>query len=92
MPLTNGFATPGRTLRHGDGNGGMGVSVLAKEVRQNDERYENIRDEKILQSMVRHSILIICTADVKSKRLSYFILGFLQRKPSRNITCQRKKC
>ena len=87
-PLTNGFATPGRTLGHGVGSKSMGVSERGKDVQQNDERYENIRDEKILQSMVRRSFSIF-TADIKSKRLSYIILGILQRKPSENITSQK---
>ena len=65
-PLTNGFATPRRTLGHGVGSKSMGVSELGKEVRQNDERYDNIRDEKILQSMVRGSFSIF-TADMKSE-------------------------
>ena len=65
-PLTNGFATPGRTLGHGVGSKSMGVSELGKEVRQNDERYDSIRDEKILQSMVRYSFSIF-TADRKSE-------------------------
>ena len=72
MPMTNGFATPRRTLGHGVGSKSMCVSEQGKEVRQNDDRYDNIRDEKILQSMVRRSFSIF-TADMKSE-INYCLL------------------